>query len=176
MYVYDPKRHEFSRKMSGVAFRKIYAPILRAVSLERMDSGSGGPTDPDLRGTDIVLILRSGRRITIAERFRKHSYIGYDDVTLRYSSLATGRKLEVVGLNAQYMLYAVANKEETDFLRWDLIYGPKLLEVLETLKLKPISNVDGSSRFVAIPRSVLFNTGAVAASSHPFFCVGSPGL
>ncbi len=167
MYVYDPERHEFSRKMSGVAYRKIYVPVLRAVSLERMDSDSGGPTDPDLRGTDVVLILRSGRRVTVAERFRKHLYLGYNDVTLRYCSLATGRKLEVVGLNAQYMLYAVANMNETDFLRWDLIYGPKLLEILETLKPKPISNVNGSSRFVAVPRGVLFNAGAVAASSHP---------
>lgn len=166
MYVYDPKRHDFSRKASKIAFARVYAPILGAISLERLDSAPEGPTDPDLRGTDVVLTLNSGRRVTVAERFRRAQYIGYDDVTLRCSSLQTGRKLEVVGLNAQYMLYAVVNEEETDFLRWDLLYGPRLVEVVEALKFQAIPNINGSSTFLPVPRKILFRSGAVAATSE----------
>lgn len=166
MYVYDPTRHEFSRKMSQIAFDQIYVPVLGATAVERMDLGPDGPSDPDLRGTDIVLTLRTGRRVTVAERFRRAKFAGYDDVTIRFSSLATGRKLEIVGLNAQYMLYAVANREETAFLRWDLLYASRLMEVAEAFHSEPIPNANGSSQFLAIPRKVLFSTGAVAATSE----------
>ncbi|MDI6814178.1 MAG: hypothetical protein QMD10_11670 [Desulfitobacteriaceae bacterium] len=166
MYNYDPGRHKFSRDMSKVAFDKIYAPVLGAVNIERTDCDPGGPTDPDLRGTDVVLTLSTGRRITVAERFRHAGYIVYDDVTIRYSSLVTGRKLEIVGLNAQYMLYAVANEEEDDFLRWDLLYAARLLEVAEAFIAPLRSNVNGSSKFLAIPRRLLFKMGAIVKSSE----------
>lgn len=166
MYAYDPGRHEFSRKMSAIAFKEIYGPFLGAVGIERLDLNPGGPTDPDLRGTDVVLILRTGRRITVAERFRKAFYVGYDDVTIRCSSLATGKRLEVVGLNAQYMLYAVANEKETGFLRWDILYGPKLMEIVEAGSFRRMCNADGSSNFLAVPRRLLMSLGAVVASSE----------
>lgn len=167
MYAYDPGRHEFSRKMSAIAFKEIYGPFFGAVGIERLDLNPGGPTDPDLRGTDVVLILRTGRRITVAERFRKAFYVGYDDVTIRCSSLATGKRLEVAGLNAQYMLYAVANEKETGFLRWDILYGPKLMEIVESgfFNFKRKRNTDSSSDFLVVPRRLLINLGAVVASS-----------
>ncbi|MGQ9825232.1 MAG: hypothetical protein ACUVSK_09575 [Desulfotomaculales bacterium] len=134
--------------------------------MERTDCNSDGPTDPDLRGTDVVLTLSTGRRITVAERFRHADYIAYDDVTLRYSSLVTGRKLEITGLNAQYMFYAVANKEEDDFLRWDLLYAARLLEVAEAFAVPLKSNINGSSKFLALPRLLLFKTGVIVRSSE----------
>ncbi|WP_157109824.1 hypothetical protein [Thermanaeromonas toyohensis] len=155
--------------MSEVAFSKIYVPVLGAISMERMDLDRGGPTDPDLRGTDVVLTLRSGRKVTVSERFRKADYAAYNDITLRYTSLATGRKLEVIGLNAQYMLYAVANSEETDFLRWDLLYATRLLEIAEMVERAEKyrkHNKNGSSSFLCIPRPMLVALGAVAASSE----------
>lgn len=178
MYVYKKERHDFSRSMSRAAFKKIYVPVLGAVSIERMDTEPGGPTDPDLRGTDVVLTLRSGRRVTVAERFRTAEYIKYDDVTIREVSMATGRKLEIVGLNAQYMLYAVVNQTLEDFtedesriefLRWDLLYAPLLLEVAERVARDERYrhfNKNGSSGFVSVPRSFLFAAGAVAATSE----------
>lgn len=166
MYPYSLERHEFSKKMSAIAFRQIYVPVFGAVGVKRTDGDSGGPTDPDLRGTDVVLILRSGRRITVAERFRKAPYIAYDDITIRCSSLVTGRKLEIVGLNAQYMLYAVANKEETGFLRWDILYATKLMEIVESESFEKHHNTDGSSVFLAVPRRILLASGAVMASSE----------
>lgn len=54
MYTYDLIRYEFSRKMSQIAFDQIYAPVLGATAALRMDLGPDGPSDPDLRGTDIV--------------------------------------------------------------------------------------------------------------------------
>lgn len=167
MYAYSKERHEFSRKMSRVAFEVVYRPCLGAVSMERTDWGPEGPSDPDLRGTDVVLLLGSGRRVTVAERFRRAAYIDRDDVTVRYASVATGRRLEAGGLNAQYMLYAVADGAETGFLRWDLLYAAKLMEVLERGRHEEWINADGSSSFKAVPRGDLFAAGAVAASSHP---------
>lgn len=181
MYAYKKERHDFSRSASRAAFAKIYVPVLGAVSMERMDSEPGGPTDPDLRGTDVVLTLRSGRRVTVAERFRTAWYLRYNDVTLREESLATGRRLEIASLNAQYMLYAVVNSrtwdveegpDEVRFLRWDLLYAPRLLEVAEAyVSSTPPGrcrrlNKNGSSSFVFVPRRLLFARGAVAASSE----------
>lgn len=165
MYHYDPARHEFSRKMSQIAFSKIYVPVLDAISVERMDAGMD-PSDPDLRGTDIILVLKTGRRVTIAERFRQAQYIRFNDITLRYSSLATGRKLEIIGMNAQYMLYAIANKQMNGFLRWDLLYAARLLEVAEKILPPIISNVNGSSRFIAVPLNSLSSAGAIVHSSE----------
>lgn len=115
----------------------------------------------------MVLTLSTGRRVTVAERFRRARYARYDDITLRHSSLATGRKLEAAGVGAQYLLYAVVNAEETGFLRWDLVYTAKLMELAERLALQAVANTNGSSRFVAVPRAELFACGAVAASSAP---------
>ncbi|MGB9791859.1 MAG: hypothetical protein ACPLTR_04685 [Thermacetogeniaceae bacterium] len=166
MRPYSPERHEFSRKMSAIAFRQIYVPVFGAVGMKRTDNCPDGPTDPDLRGTDVVLILRSGRRITVAERFRRAPYVAYDDITIRCSSLLTGRKLEIVGLNAQYMLYAVANEDETGFLRWDILYAPKLMEIVDSGSFEKRHNADGSSVFLAVPRKLLLNSGAIMASSE----------
>jgi len=171
---FNPLRAEFSRRMSEIAFAVVYGPVLQAVAMERMDAGPGGPTDPDLRGTDVVLLLRSGRRVTVAERFRLVHYLHFDDVTLRFRSLVTGRVLEIAGLNAQYMLYAVTDAEDyrggSCLLRWDLLNGPRLLEVVEEWMVanrRENVNQNGSSSFVGIPRPVLFRAGAIVASSHP---------
>lgn len=171
--LYNPLRAGFSRRMSEIAFAVVYGPVLQAVAMERMDAGPGGPTDPDLRGTDVVLLLRSGRRVTVAERFRLVHYLHFDDVTMRFRSLVTGHVLELAGLNAQYMLYAVTDAEDytggSCLLRWDLLNGPRLLEVVEAwvaAKHKENANRNGSSTFVGIPRPVLFRAGAVVASSH----------
>lgn len=89
-------------------------------------------------------------------------------------SLVTGRVLEVAGLNAQYMLYAVTDAEDYAggfcLLRWDLLNGPRLLEVAEewmAANRRENVNQNGSSSFVGILRPVLFHAGAVVASSHP---------
>lgn len=158
MYNYSQERHRYSIKMSGLAMQLVYRPIFGATKLIRMDSVIGDPSNPDLRGTDIVLVLKSGRRITVSERFRDPRYYRYNDITVRNTSLVTGRKLEVVGLNSQYYMYGISNNNQDGFIRWDIMYSAKLMEHIEknTGKFKIKKNTDNSSSFILIPRKGLF--------------------
>lgn len=53
------------------------------------------------------------------------------------------------------------------FLRWDILYGPKLMEIVESgfFNFKRKRNTDSSSDFLVVPRRLLINLGAVVTSS-----------
>lgn len=85
----------------------------------------------DLRdGIDYTAVFE-GTLYTIQERFRRHQYKGYGDITFRYDSKSNNVMREYFKIKADYFLYGIANIAEDDFEWAVLVNVPKLIRAIE---------------------------------------------
>jgi len=122
-------------------------------------------------GIDYVFTDKYNKKITVQERFRRHTSATYDSITIRYKrdNSIKHNLSEFFKIKANYLLYAVLNESETDFISVNILdvsfflneynndniiiqdNGKTNSSILSDKIICPIVyNKDGSSSFIAI--------------------------
>ena len=151
---------QFQLQMRPAAIR-IYQELFpgsRVAHLEG-EQGQAHPLDAEL-GIDALIRMTRGQNLSVQEKFRRHSYMGYWDFTQEYRN-AVGTPHEEPGewfkLAAQVYFYGWANAAGTDFAAWALIDIAKYKMLVE--QAGGLGNIGthkqnrrhGSADFYAIP-------------------------
>lgn len=140
--IYQPENAEFSNACHALA-RQIFYPKMFGVEADQIvyeestllaDGPRGKILDGEL-GIDRLLHcnvegLMGQTVFAVQERFRRHSYSKYRDITVTEWNYASNQPSELSKVNAGIFVYGYANESVTDFIEIVAVNTPSLIHAV----------------------------------------------